>query len=334
MEVGVLGLGRIGKIHVDHIQSRVRGLNIRTVYSPNVDPQWVLERGIGQATRQIGDVLNDQQIEGVAIFSSTNQHVSLIRQSLEAGKKYIFCEKPVSSNLSELRQLAREVSCSGAKLMVGFNRRFDPSLEEIRNDRENSLLGSVERVSIYNMDGCRPDLSFAKHSGGYYFDMAIHDFDCLRFLAGQEVIAVQAMGSVLIEPKLKALDDVDTVSIMLMLESGAHGLIQGSRENSGGYYQSIKIFGSKECRELEHFGESRVVRKTRAGSLVNKPYFSYAQRYKESMVAQMQSFSDLCNTGDEPRVGLDDCLKAVEIATAAQISQRESRMVYISELES
>ena len=332
MKIGVVGAGIIGRYHIKNIQEKVPGLSISGVYSPNLDINWVKQQGIPQGTRDFNDILANKNIHGIAIFSATKFHANLIKESIEAGKKYIFCEKPVSTDLDELKklhQLAQEQDC---RVMVGYNRRFDEGLQEIAQERKAGTLGEVQRISIYNMDGQRPRISFLKHSGGFFYDMVIHDFDSVRFLSGAEVTEVTAIGDILIEPGLRDFDDVDTASIMMRLSNNGHAMIQGSRENSAGYYQEYKVFGSKENREVSNFGQSRVKRMTRQGTSINEPFPLYAGRYASSLVNEFIAFSKVCNQASSVPIGLEDCIKAVEIAKAAYLSHKQSRTVSIAEV--
>ena len=210
INLGVIGCGRIGKMHVDNIINGFSTVKIKTIVDNHLDPQWAYERNINNVCDNIDAILQDDSIDAVFIAASSSAHVDLIKQAAMAGKD-IFCEKPIAFELDKIQSAIDAVNAAGVKFQVGFNRRFDPDFAKINEAIQAGTIGIIHTVKITNHDPKRPDLSFIPKSGGLVFDFNIHDFDTIRYITGEEVEEVYATGAVLIDQKIKELGDIDTI---------------------------------------------------------------------------------------------------------------------------
>ena len=183
------------------------------------------------------------RVDAVLIASSTDTHVDLLTRSAKAGKA-VLCEKPIDLDLAKVEACWTEIGPLDPVVMVGFNRRFDPSFKALRDRLRAGEIGRLEQVVITSRDPAPAPVEYLKVSGGLFRDMTIHDFDMARYLAG-EIVEVHAMGANLIDPGIQAIGDIDAAMVTLRAKSGALVHINNSRRCVYGYDQRVEAFGAK-----------------------------------------------------------------------------------------
>ena len=210
---GLLGAGRIGQVHAKAISDNVdaRLVAVTDAYAPAAEK---VSQDYGYSIRTREDIERADDIDAVVICTPTDTHSDLIERFVRAGKA-VFCEKPIDLDVDRVKRCLKTVAEADGKLMVGFNRRFDPSFMALRQAIDDGAIGSTEVVHITSRDPGPPPANYIKSSGGIFRDMTIHDFDMARFLLGEEISAVTAMGSVLVDPEIGALGDFDTASVLM-----------------------------------------------------------------------------------------------------------------------
>ena len=246
LQVGIIGAGRIGRVHIQGIMTGVPGTRIRAIAAPHLTEEiQSLARAAGAKTltEDYRDILRDPEIDAVLICSPTDTHAAISIEAMEAGK-HVFCEKPVDLSLVKIQTVIDSARVSGVKYQVGFNRRFDHNFQALHKAIAAGKIGSVQVVKICSRDSEPPTAKFVRSSGGLFLDMTVHDLDMVRFLSGSEVEEVYAAGSVLIDPSIGEAGDVDTAAMVLKLRSGALALIDNSRQAVYGYDQRAEVFGS------------------------------------------------------------------------------------------
>lgn len=335
MKVGIIGAGRIGKVHTKNISMFVPELEIKTVADPfmNADTEAFLRKcGVANATKEADDILNDPEIEAVLICSSTDTHSKYIIEAAKAGK-HIFCEKPVDYDLAKVHEAIDTAKEAGVKLQIGFCRRFDHNHRGVYDVVRSGKVGDVNLIKISSRDPEPPSIDYVKVSGGIFYDMMIHDFDMARFLADSEVTEVNASGSVLVDPRIGEAGDVDTAVVTLKFENGAIGVIDNSRKAVYGYDQRVEVFGSAGCVHNENDVPNTVVVSDENKTSYENTYKVMWDRYTGAFVAEMQAFADaVLNDKETPVTGMDG-LYPVLMAAAATKSLKEGRPVKISEVE-
>ena len=324
--VGVLGAGRIGRIHTENLL-RMAGVRVKAVADPYA------EFGVWPANdvRTGPDpelVLTDPEIEAVLICSPTPTHAPLTEAGAAAGK-HIFCEKPIDLDPDRIRQTLAAVDAAGVKLQVGFNRRFDPTFARVRKAVTDGEIGDVQIVKITSRDPEAPPVSYVESSGGIFLDMTIHDFDMVRFITGQEVEEVQAMGAVLIDPAIGEAGDVDTAVTVLKMTDGSLAVIENSRQAVYGYDQRVEAFGSDGSAEAANETPNRVTISGRDGVRQDNPLYFFLERYQASFVAELEAFISSIRDDRPPPVGGRDGLMSVLIGIAAARSMAENRPVKV-----
>jgi len=334
MKLGLIGAGRIGKLHAELLNAHVPAAEIKTVAEIYIDEvkEWANRHRILNLTTDYADILNDAEIEAVLICSSTDTHARLITEAADAGK-HIFCEKPIDFNIEKIKQALTSVKAAGVKLQIGFNRRFDHNFKKVHELVASGKVGDVHIVKITSRDPAPPPTEYLKVSGGIFLDMTIHDFDMARFLSLSEVEEVYAQGAVLIDPAIGELGDVDTAIITLKFKNGAVGVIDNSRQAVYGYDQRVEVFGSKGCVEVKNDFPNSAKLSTAEGVVSEKPLYFFLERYKMSYVEELKAFVDAVANDQEPAVSGNDGLQPVLIGVAALKSLTEKRPVKVEELE-
>lgn len=335
MKVGIIGAGRIGKVHIQNISLYVSKLEIKTVADPFMNDEteaFVRKFGIENVTKDAEDILDDKDIEAVIICSSTDTHSKYIIESAKAGK-HIFCEKPIDYDLAKVHEAINAAKEAGVKLQIGFCRRFDHNHKGVYDVVRSGKIGDVHMVRISSRDPEPPSIAYVKVSGGIFYDMMIHDFDMARFLAGSEVTEVSAAGAVLVDSAIGEAGDVDTAVVTLKFENGAIGVIDNSRKAVYGYDQRVEVFGSEGVVYNQNDVPNTVVVSDAKCTSSENTYSVMWDRYTGAFAAEMQAFADAVMDDKETPVTGMDGLYPVLMAAAATKSVKEGRPVKISEVE-
>src|SRR5947209_5866288 len=253
LKIGLIGAGRIGHLHAEHLTVRVPSAElvmVADVFEENAR-QCAKRYGIPFATQDYQAVLTRPDIEAVAICSSTDTHARIIEEAAQAGK-HIFCEKPIALDLSTIDRALDAVKHTGVKLQLGFNRRFDASYRRVRQAIEQGETGRLQQIHIISRDTVPPPIEYIPTSGGLFLDMTIHDFDMARFLTGSEVDEIFVMAGVMIDPAIGEVGDVDTATILLHFRNGVIGTIENCRRAAYGYDQRVEVLGSAGAVSTEN----------------------------------------------------------------------------------
>jgi myo-inositol 2-dehydrogenase/D-chiro-inositol 1-dehydrogenase len=333
MNVGLIGAGRIGRVHAENLAYRIPEANLVAVSDVFVEAAEKLaaELQVPAAYKDHRAILDDDSVDAILICSSTDTHARLIEEAAGA-RKQIFCEKPIALNLAKIDAALEAVERAGVKLMVGFNRRFDPNFRRVREIAAAGQIGTPHLLRITSRDPQPPPIDYVKVSGGLFLDMMIHDFDMARYLVGDEVEAVYAGGAVLVDPAIGEAGDVDTAVVTLHFANGALGVIDNSRQAVYGYDQRVEVFGSAGCASADNNYPNTATISDAQRVYRDLPLNFFMERYTESYVAEIKAFID-CVLGDTapPVSGLDGRIPVV-MGYAAKRSLEEARPVKLSEI--
>ena len=333
--VGVIGAGRIGKIHIENLLSKIADANLKIVADININDklrQWAEEKCVPKLTTDAYEIFNDPKIEVVIICSPTDTHAKFIQEAAKA-KKHVFCEKPIDTDIMRIKETLSVVKETEIKLMVGFNRRFDRNFMRCHESVTSGQIGNPQIVKITSRDPAPPPIEYIKGSGGIFLDMTIHDWDMARLQTGSEVEEVYATGAVLIDPEIGKAGDIDTAVAVLKFENGAIGVIDNTRQAVYGYDQRVEVFGSKGCVVADNEATNTVRIYTADCTKIDKiPYF-FMERYLESYSTELEYFFECLRKNIDPKPDGEDGLQNVLVALAAQKSYEENRPIKISELE-
>ncbi len=333
--VGIIGAGRIGKVHAENITKFVPEMEIKRIADPYMSEETVefLQRlRIPYISNDPEDVLNDPDIQAVVVCSPTDLHAEYTIRAARAGKD-VFCEKPIDYRLERVHAVIDECRKAGVKLQIGFNRRFDHDHRAVYEAVRAGRIGDVNLVKISSRDPAPPTIEYVKVSGGIFYDMMIHDFDMARFLAGSEVTEVFASGAVLVDPAIGEAGDVDTAVVTLKFANGALGVIDNSRRAVYGYDQRVEVFGSKGAVMDGNDTPNNAVFYGEDGTVSGTCYKIMWDRYTGAFAAEQRAFAQAILNGEQPQVTGEDGLYPVLIAAAATKSMKEGRPVKLSEIE-
>jgi myo-inositol 2-dehydrogenase / D-chiro-inositol 1-dehydrogenase len=333
LTVGVIGAGRIGKIHVDNLRA-ISQVRVKSVSDVEIDhlEEWANEKGVEVLTANYQDILNDPEINAVFICSPTTTHANLIKESAAAGK-HIFCEKPVSFSVEETEEALVAVEKAGVKMQVGFNRRFDPNFRKIHELVQNGEIGTPHILRITSRDPQPPGIDYIKTSGGLFMDMAIHDFDMARYIMGSEVVEVFANGAVLVDPAIGEAGDIDTAIITLKFANGALGVIDNSRQAAYGYDQRLEVFGDKGAAQADNNRANTVEVSTAQHVAKEKPLYFFLERYTQAYIDEVNEFVTSILKNKPVICSGVDGLQAERIAKAAKKSLDTGAPVQLQSIE-
>ena len=327
--IAVLGCGRIGRIHAGNLarHSRAKLVSVFDV-AGDAARQTATELGV-QRAQSLDEVWADREVTAVVIATPTDTHVPLITAAVKAGRA-IFCEKPIDVDLERARACGRDIAPHRPRLMMGFNRRFDPSFRALGERLHRGEIGRLELAVITSRDPAPPPLAYIKSSGGLLRDMTIHDFDMARHLAG-EISQIQAFGANLVDPKIARLGDIDTCTVSMRAKSGALLQINNSRRCVYGYDQRIEVFGAsgmlqaanRRATSVEHSGEKYTGARDPALNF-------FLERYAEAYRAELDAFVSAVEQGRPMSPDFSDGLEALRLAVCAEESLRTQLFVDLS----
>lgn len=333
--VGVIGTGRIGKLHIEHLAQNVPEAELIAICS--LDPPGIeslaKQFNVPKTTNDYTALLADPQIEAVLVASATDTHVEISQAAAQAGK-HVFCEKPISLDLEQIDETLAIVERAGVKFQVGFNRRFDASFMRVREAVASGEIGDPHIIRITSRDPSPPPIEYVKVSGGIFLDMTIHDFDMARYLIGDEVVEVYATGGVRVDPQIGEAGDIDTAVITLRFQNGVIATIDNSREAVYGYDQRVEVFGSKGMVTAANPLTNTVTFSGSEGRRAASPPYFFVERYKPAFLSELQAFFACIQEDTPPPVTGKDGKAPVVMGFAALKSLRENRPVLLSEIES
>lgn len=332
--LAVLGAGRIGALHAANVARHVPGATLAGVADiDRAAAQRAVEvAGAGRATTAYEDLLDNPAVQGVIIASPTETHALYMVEAARRGK-HIFCEKPIALTLEATRDAIDAVRQQGVLLQVGFNRRFDPAWVRARAAVQRGDIGDPWIVKLVGRDPRPAPLSYLEHSGGQFKDQSVHEFDAARWLIDREVEEVYAAGTVLVDPAIGALGDVDTSLTTLRYAGGALGMVDSCRKAAYGFDIRGEVHGSKGRLMIGYEGrraalalETNTARQGGASWFLER----FARAYRDELI----DFVDCVRSGRAPRAGGEDGYRALQIAVAAGRSQRERRPIRVEEMTS
>ncbi|HMA38137.1 MAG TPA: inositol 2-dehydrogenase [Chloroflexia bacterium] len=334
INIGVIGLGRMGQLYARTLATQVAGVQLYAAAEPNDQARAAVAAAfaVPHLCAEAADLIGLPGLDAVVIATPTGTHADLVIAAAAAGKA-IFCEKPLALTLAATHAALAAVARAGVLLQVGFMRRFDPAYLRAKALIEQGQIGQPLTFKAVGRDPFCPDPRYADpaKSGGLILDMAIHDFDLARWLMGDEVTRVSTEGTLLVCDTLQAVGDIDNALVNLRFANGALGNVEVSRNACYGYDIRTEVLGSAGALNIGAYQHTPVLLLTRAGAQHDiTPYLM--ERFGAAYQAQMQHFADCLREGRAPAVGGAAALAAFEIGVAATRSYQEARPVSLDEL--
>lgn len=335
IKIGIIGAGRIGRVHTQSISNLVKHATVKTIADPFVNDDLIAfakSFGILHVTTDYKEILADEEIDAVLICSPTNTHSNISVEAIKAGK-HVFCEKPIDHDIAKIKEVIEALKDTNLKYQVGFNRRFDHNFMAVKKAIQDGKIGDPHILKITSRDPNPPTAEYAAVSGGMFLDMTIHDFDMVRYLLDCDAEEIFVEAAVLVDPKIGEAGDVDTAIITMKMKNGCIAMIDNSRKAVYGYDQRAEAFGSKGMASTSNDTLSTLVISGEEGIVGEKPLYFFLERYMNSFANEVNQFVDAIINNKETPVGVMDGLKPVLMGIAAKKSVLERRVVKLSEIE-
>lgn len=334
--VGLIGAGAVGRVHIENIMRmpNVYLKHVADAYPANYNT-WAEEMGFPKALEDHKVMMEDPEVEAIIICAPAALHGDLIIEGARHGK-HVFCEKPFDYDIDKIVEAMAEVEKAGIKLQIGFNRRFDKNFAKAHEYVKSGEIGDVHVIKITSRDPKAPAMEYFTAPGGencsLYTDTTIHDFDMARFLNKSEVVEVFAAGSKLINKDKPEITRVDTAVVTLRFEDDSLCIIDNSWQAVYGYDQRAEVFGTEGAVTVENDVFSQATLHSVKGIIGEKPLVTIKDRYGDSYAAEIQAFIKAIQEDTEVPVTGMDGLMSIVIAKAALLSDKENRVVKVSEL--
>jgi myo-inositol 2-dehydrogenase/D-chiro-inositol 1-dehydrogenase len=332
IKIGIVGLGRIGKVHLFNIQQLISGASVIAACSRSEKSlEYAKKHSVKGLFTSFDDMLSEGGIDAVIIASPTALHFEHLKLAIAAGK-HIFCEKPIDLSIENVKEIKSLLDANPVKFMVGFNRRYDPNILKIKKELNEGRLGAPQSVKIISRDPGPPPMEYIKTSGGLFLDMAIHDFDLARYLMNSEITEVYSTASIFGDLPLETVEDVDTAVTILKFKNKGFATIENSRNSTYGYDQRIEVFGEKGLLSAQNKSDDSVYFANNSGFHRPKPVGFFIERYKESYINILDSFVQCLEKNKNLELTFQDGLQSLAISLAAKKSSKQNRTVLLSEI--
>ena len=318
INLAIIGAGRIGKVHALAINNS-KIANLVYIYDPDEEIAKKFSVEFNCIVSNIDNIKKDKQIDAVIICSPTDTHVELIC-IFSNYKKAIFCEKPIDLDIKKVRKCLETIEKNKTQFMIGFNRRFDPHFQSLKNSLKQDKIGNIETIIITSRDPGLPPINYLKQSGGIFKDMTIHDFDMAIFLLDELPVEIYSSASILIDDQIKEVEDFDTASVILKTLSGKQIIISNSRRSSYGYDQRIEVHGSLGMVSAENQRPVSIEIANSQGFTKPPLHHFFMTRYINAYAEEINYFVNSLKSGSEIKPNGIDGLNALIIAEAAKSS--------------
>ena len=327
MHLGIIGMGRLGSFRARSLR-QFADVTDMTLYDHKLSTTTALASELDAMVAHSIDEVIDARPDALVISTSTVDHAKLVETAIEANLT-VFCEKPISLDLSATDRLVGLVAASGVQVQVGFQRRFDPTFKMAREKVVMGELGRIYLVRMIGLDHQPPPEHFIKGSGGMYKDMHIHEFDLVPWVVGQSIVEVYAEGTVLVDEAFRRQGDVDTTALILKLSGGALVVLTGSRHNPLGYDVRMELHGSADSISVGW--DKRVpIRPLKSNMLgFDSPYLTFFDRFDTAFQTELVQFLRVVRGEIESPSTVEESKQSLLVALAAETSLKEHRPVSV-----
>ncbi|CUH47570.1 inositol 2-dehydrogenase [Ruegeria atlantica] len=330
LKIGLLGAGRIGRVHAEAISAHPK-TELAAISDAVNDAAVGLAAEYGARVQSSDEIIGDSTIDAILIATPTDTHSDLIEAATQAGKA-VLCEKPVDLDLERAKICQKAAGATGQPVMLGFNRRFDPNFQALKAAYDAGEVGKAELLSITSFDPAPPPVNYVKVSGGLFRDMMIHDFDMANYLTGQIPVTISAVGTSVVDPEIGQAGDVDTAVVTMAYADRSLAVIKNSRRAAYGYDQRVELLGSRGLLQAHNVLENSVVKSTADGVTGAKPTYFFLERYMAAYRAEWDAFTRAIQSGSDVLVTLEDGVAALAMAEAATRSAQSGRPVAMEEV--
>ena len=328
----IIGLGRIGKIHLGNLQA-IDEVEIVGICDPTDEAKdFSNKAGFKFYQKDFTDVAGEIQADAIVICSPTDTHANYVSIAAKKGID-VFCEKPLDLSLEKVKQVLKTVNESKIKLMLGFNRRFDSEFQSVKEKIVKGHIGHIHTIKITSRAPSPPPINYIKSSGGMFLDMTIHDFDMIRYLTNKKIVEVYAKGDALVNPEIAKAGDIDTAIINLTFEDGSMAVIDNCRKAVYGYDQRVEVFGSKGMVQSKNKFDKYTIIYSENGVTSALPQHFFLERYADAYKKEINHFIDCIRHKKTPDVSGFDGLMSLVLGLCAKESLNCNKPVLVSEID-
>jgi inositol 2-dehydrogenase len=333
LKVGVVGVGRLGRVYVRDLAGRIPETTVVAVADTNraLADQIAAEFDVPKAYGSAQDLIDDRDVDAVVIVTPTHTHRDIVIAAADS-KKPTFCEKPPAINLAECTAMADAINKSGTFFQMGFMRRFDPGYAAAKEKITQGAIGRPVVFKSTSRDPFRPSLEYANpvSSGGILVDMGIHDFDLARWFMG-EVETVSAVGAVLAYPEMASISDNDNAIATLVFADGRLGVIDLTRNGVYGYDISTELLGDGGTVRVGYLRETPIFTMTK-NSIAHDTVPYFMERFERAYTLQLQNFAQNVLQDRPPAIAISDGVEALRVALAATAACRTGQPVKVQSM--
>ncbi len=334
LNVGVVGVGRLGRVYVRDLGGRIPETRVVAVADPAEDlaQQIAAEFDVPTAYADPLAMIDDPAVEAIAIVTPTHTHRELVIAAAGRGKP-IFCEKPPALALGEIAEMKKAIEQSGVFFQMGFMRRFDPGYAAAKKQIDAGRIGMPLVFKGTSRDPFRPSLEYANpaSSGGMLIDMGIHDFDLARWFMG-DVKTVAAIGATIAYPELETVGDIDNAIASLTFASGKLGVVDLTRSGIYGYDISTEILGREGTFRIGYLRETPITIMTKAHGVSHDTVPYFMERFRDAYTNQLQNFAQNVLQQREPPITIDDGMEALRVGVAATRARESGATVTVADV--
>ncbi|HSB92548.1 MAG TPA: inositol 2-dehydrogenase [Flavitalea sp.] len=332
IRIGILGMGRIGKIHLENLCTRIPGAEVVGVMNPSAAGlEYAGRFNVPLLTQNADELIGHPGIDAVVIAAPTNAHAGYAIAAARAGKA-IFCEKPIDLSLPRVLETLQAVEEAAVPMMLAFNQRLDPNFAAVREAIDAGKFGTIHSIHIISRDPAPPPVSYIKASGGLFMDMTIHDLDMASHLVDSAVAEVYARGFNLVDPEIGKAGDIDSAVVILTFRNNVTVTIHNSRRAVYGYDQRLEVFGSEGMMQVGNPLKTTGIFYDLNGGQTARHLDFFIDRYSESYLREMNAFIQALQTNSRMPITGRDGLRAMILALAANLSAKENRPVKPEEI--
>lgn len=334
LNVALVGVGRIGLVHLKSLSTLLSNeVNIHTLCDPvSKDLDKLAALHGAKAERDLSVVSKNPEIDALVICTPTHDHYEHIKIGLRGGK-HILCEKPVSTKVSEILDIAELSEKCNKKFLVAYNRRFDINYRRFHDIIQEGKIGKLLLLHATNYDHPTPSSEYLMNTGTVFVDQIIHDYDLTRYITKSEPIAVCAMGGVHIVPELKQINGADVSSTLIYYENDVVASVNSACYANYGYDQRIEALGSTGGVWSGNRTENDVRYSDSGGTVSDNPLPGFLTRYMDSYANEVKSFVNSVINDIPSELDVMESLYSIKIGLAARRSFQEKRIVEISEIK-
>ena len=334
LNVGVIGVGRLGKVYVRDLAGRIPETRVVAVADPAADlaKQVAAEFDVPKSYADPLELIADPSVDAIVIVTPTHTHRELVLAAVDR-RKPTFCEKPPALSLQEIAEMKRAIDTSGLFFQMGFMRRFDTGYAAAKKQIEAGRIGQPLVFKATSRDPFRPSLEYANpsSSGGMLIDMGIHDFDLARWFMG-DVRSVAAIGATIAYPELETVGDIDNAIASLTFSSGKLGVVDLTRSGIYGYDISTEILGLEGTIRIGYLRETPIMIMTKANGVSHDTVPYFMERFRDAYTSQLQNFAQNVLQQREAPITIDDGMEALRVGVAATRARESGNTVMVADV--